>query len=45
MYLFLALPLFADDRWKRRALLALVYTCAVAAALSYASFAGLVPGA
>ena len=42
-YLYLALPLFDDGRWKHRALLALVYICALAVALSYLSHAGLVP--
>lgn len=42
-YLYLALPLFGDERWKRRALLALVSTCALAVALSYAALAGWLP--
>lgn len=42
-YLYFALPLFDDPRWKRRALVALVYICALAVALSYLSYAGLVP--
>jgi len=43
VYLYLALPLFCDDAWKRRALLALVYISALAVVLSYASFAGWLP--
>jgi O-antigen ligase len=43
VFLYFALPLFHDERWKRRAMLALVYVCALAVALSYVSLAGGLP--
>jgi O-antigen ligase len=43
VYLYLALPLFHDESWKRRALVALVYTGALEVMLSYVSFAGWLP--
>ena len=42
-FLFLALPLFSDERWKRRAVLAVCYTFSAAMLLSYASFPGWIP--
>ena len=44
VYLYLALPLFTDPRWKRRALVVVVQVSALAVALSYLSFAGWIPG-
>jgi O-antigen ligase len=37
VYFYLALPLFTEAKWKHRAVVALVYACAVAVVLSYIS--------
>jgi O-antigen ligase len=43
VYLYLALPLFADPRWKARALTAFAAVGALAMVLSYAALAGWLP--